>query len=354
MLPCQDKQVFQGQIYRGTEHSMDFATIKELTKATIVLEQLLPDQELEESVELFLKARETFGWDLVFYLPGTIRLGNLRGRYPGISITGSSCKLLCQHCKGKLLKGMWEVRGPEDLGVNLTRIKEKGYYGALLTGGAEPNGMLPWEPFLKTICDASKDASLHLSCHTGFLSKAQAKALKDAGIRQGLLDVMGSDLVARSVYNLDSLRPVLKALEALKESKMELVPHMVAGLFFGEIAHEYEALKLLREYEPDSIVIVTLTPFKGTPMEGNEPPPPLEVARVIRSARRLFPHIPICLGCERKRGKYSLMLEYLAILSGINRMAVWSEEAVAFAKALGLRPRFQLTCCSVPPKFAHS
>jgi hypothetical protein len=34
-------------------------------------------------------------------------------------------------------------------------------------------------------------------------------------------------------------------------------------------------------------------------------------------------------------------------LGGVNRMAVWSEETVKFAKSFGLKPRFQPTCCSL-------
>jgi len=41
-------------------------------------------------------------------------------------------------------------------------------------------------------------------------------------------------------------------------------------------------------------------------------------------------------------------MEEFAIHAGATRMAVWSEKTVDLAISLGLRPRFQPTCCSVP------
>jgi uncharacterized radical SAM superfamily protein len=110
---------------------------------------------------------------------------------------------------------------------------------------------------------------------------------------------------------------------------------------------EYKALELLSKYEVAALVIVVLTPLKGTPMAGVSPPSPIEVARLIAQARLMMPQVPISLGCERPRNRQGLSLEKLAIRAGVTRMAVWSEEAIAEAKRLGLNPRFQPTCCSV-------
>src|SRR5512136_584539 len=88
--------------------------------------------------------------------------------------------------------------------------------------------------------------------------------------------------------------------------------------------------------KPAGLVIVVLTPTKNTPMAGLRPPSPLEVVRLIAQARLMMPETPISLGCERPRNR-----------EGITRMAVWSEEAIDDARALGLDLRCQKTCCSV-------
>lgn len=42
------------------------------------------------------------------------------------------------------------------------------------------------------------------------------------------------------------------------------------------------------------------------------------------------------------------MLERLALRAGATHMSVWSDEAIQETLKPGLKPRFQLNCCSVP------
>jgi hypothetical protein len=171
--------------------------------------------------------------------------------------------------------------------------------------------------------------------------------LKKNGVRQALVDVMGDEETASSVYHLGGLQTVRDALESISQSGLQLAPHIVAGLHYGRMKGEEEALQMLSRYDPAVLVVVVLTALKGTPMAGIKPPSPLEVARLIAKARLLMPHLPISLGCERPRNKEGTELEKLALRAGITRMAVWSEEALEEASRLGLSSRFQPTCCSV-------
>ena len=166
-------------------------------------------------------------------------------------------------------------------------------------------------------------------------------------MRQGLLDVMGDDQTAASVYHLEGLKPVLSGLEAIKQSGLELVPHVVAGLQYGKIAAEKKALEMISSFNPDALVIVVLPPLKGTPMAEVSYPAPVEIGRLIALARKMMPNVPISLGCERPRNRDGWLMEKFAIRAGANRMAVWSESAIREARRLGLKPRFQATCCSL-------
>ena len=129
---------------------------------------------------------------------------------------------------------------------------------------------------------------------------------------------------------------------------LEVVPNIVSGLMHGRIQGEYDALRTIERLRPASLVIVVFTPLKGTPMAGLSPPSPVEIARLIASARLMMPRVPLSLGCERPRTGEGQVMEELAIRAGVTRMAVWSEKTVDLAVSLGLRPRFQPTCCSVP------
>jgi uncharacterized radical SAM superfamily protein len=303
------------------------------------------DESLFE--QAFRETRANHGAEITFYLPGMIRYENQRGRYPAISLTGNRCELQCEHCRGRLLDPMIQVNEPDDLIRKAVVLQKRGAHGLLLSGGSDRQGRLPWAKYLDAIREMVETTGLYLSAHVGFPDLDSCRQLKKSGIRQALLDVMGDEETASEVYHLKGLQTVRDALESISQSGLQLVPHIVAGLHYGTMKGEEEALQMLSRYHPAVLVIVVLTGLKGTPMAGITPPSPLEVARLIAKARLLMPHLPISLGCERPRNKEGMELEKLALCAGITRMAVWSEEAIEEASGLGLRPRFQPTCCSV-------
>ena len=322
------------------------------------IEKMLSREDARLLEAAWQAARENHGDTFSFYLPGMIRYGRQRGRYPAVSITGNHCALLCEHCKSKLLEPMIKVQSPEALLQVAQKFVRNGAHGMLLTGGADRNGRLPWERYYPSIEKIGRQSALYLSAHTGFPGRETCRLLRKAGLKQALIDVMGDEKAARQVYHLPGLHTVLMALEDIQESGIELVPHIVAGLHYGNIDAEYEALKLIQRFQPSALVFVVLTPLKGTPMAEISPPSPLEIARLIAGARLLMPEIPISLGCERPRDRRGWVMERLAIRAGATRMAVWSDDALDECKKLGLRPRFQATCCSLEFRpefgFGHS
>jgi uncharacterized radical SAM superfamily protein len=314
-----------------------------------IAEDLLGDPRHRDHFEAAWRiTRENHPPRFTFYLPGMIRYGRERGKYPAVSITGDHCDLLCEHCRGKLLDPMIKAPDPETLIRKCRQLHGQGVRGVLLSGGSDNRGRLPWEPFLRAIREIKRETGLFLSAHTGFPAPETALKLKQAGLDQALVDVMGDDETAREVYHLSSLETVRASLSGLTQSGLEVVPHILAGLYFGEMRAEHRALEWVARSQAAALVIVVLTPMKDTPMARLAPPDPLEVAGFIAEARIMMPKIPIALGCERPRNRDGERLERLAILAGANRMAVWSEGAVATARSLGLKPRFQPTCCSVP------
>lgn len=292
--------------------------------------------------------RENHGDSFTFYLPGMIRYGSMRGLYPAISLTGDRCQLLCEHCKGLLLKPMIKATDPETLIKKCLNLARSGHSGVLLSGGSDLQGRLPWKEFCPAISRIRSETGLFISVHSGILDFSTAAALKEAGVDQALIDVMGDDETAKTIYHLDGLQRVITSLESLFKSGMDVVPHVVAGLLNGKLHGEYEALRMIGHFQPSALVIVVLSPLKGTPMEGVAPPSPIQIARLIARARLMMPHTPLSLGCERPRTRETQPMEELAIEAGATRMAVWTTETVATALNLGLKPLFQPTCCSVP------
>ena len=312
------------------------------------IQDLLPKGERDLFNRAWELTRKNHGSDFTFYLPGMIRYGSIRGRYPALSLTGNRCQLQCEHCKGLLLEPMIRAATPEALVGKCLKLARSGHAGVLLSGGSDHRGRLPWEEFVKAVSRVKSETSLFISVHCGFLDYETAVALKGAGVDQALIDIMGDEDTARKIYHLDGLQEVVNSLEGLSRSQLDMVPHIVAGLNYGRIHGEYEALRIISRFQPSALVVVVLTPLKGTPMEGVSPLPPIEVARLIAQARVMMPNIPISLGCERPRNERNELMEALAIYAGATRMAVWSPKTVDLVLELGLEPRFQPTCCSVP------
>jgi len=217
-----------------------------------------------------------------------------------------------------------------------------------LSGGSDLEGRLPWRKFYRAISRIKSETSLFIAVHCGFLDFSTASALKEAGVDQALIDIMGDEQTAQEIYHLEGLKRVIRSLGDLFRSGLEVVPHIVAGLMYGRVRGEYEALRIISRFQPYALVIVVLNPLKATPMATVPPLPPIEVARLIARARVMMPNTAISLGCERPRNKEGELMEALAIHAGATRMAVWSPKSVDLVLDLGLKPLYQPTCCSVP------
>jgi len=301
--------------------------------------------------KLINRAREVswqkFGKQIAFYHPGMFRYNGEWGKYPAISITGKYCELRCNHCKSKLLESMIFATTPEELIRKCIGLKEGHNIGCLITGGSLKNGSLPWDDFIPAIKIVKETTNLFISIHSGIVDSQTAKKMKDAGIDQALIDVIGDDETFRKVYHANfGIRKIEESLRNLKNAGIPVVPHIVAGLDYGRIKGEYNAIEIIKRYDPEVVVIVSLMPLSGTPMEDTLPPSPQDVAKIIATARIKMPDAQISLGCARERSDFNI--DVLAVDCGVNRMAIPSDEAIKRAKEYGLNIKWKKSCCSVP------
>ena len=294
---------------------------------------------------------ENFGKQITFYIPGMFFCNGIKGKYPGISITGNQCSLSCDHCGALILKTMIPTESPEELLKKCIQLEKKGNYGILLSGGCTKKGKLPWQKFIPTIAEIKRKTNLFISIHSGLIDYRDALALKTAGVDQALIDVVGNDETYKKVYHVPfGVVEIQKAMEALQKAGLPMVPHVVCGLDYGRITGEEQALEMISQFPVDQVVIVSLMNLTGTKMEKIIPPDAHDVAHIIAKARTLMPETCISLGCARQRG--NVLMETYAIDAGINRMALPSEEAILRAKFHDLEIRYQKTCCSVTKNFA--
>ncbi len=303
--------------------------------------------ELHESMQWAREASwKRFGKQITFYLPGMFIYNNMTGRYPALSVTGSDCALMCEHCRGEILKSMFDAKDPGELVNQCRELENRGAVGVLLSGGCDQAGRLPWHRFLRSIEEIKRHTGLIVSAHTGFLDLKRALELKAAGLDQALIDVVGDHATYLSVYHLSNgTELLLQTLESLQHAGLSIVPHIVCGLNGGRITSEAEAIDILVPFPIDKLVIVSLMKLPKAAAATFIAPAPEEVAHIIVKARETLPAAKISLGCARQRGCSEL--EVLAIRAGVNSMALPSDEAIREAEKQSLDIRYQKTCCSI-------
>ena len=287
-----------------------------------------------------------------FYAPSFVYYKNKyfhssHNSFPSISITGSSCALKCQHCNGKVLDTMVSAPSPKELFNVCEKLKEDGASGCLISGGCLPDGSVPLDSFMDVISKIKKNLGLTVIVHTGVIDFSTAKRLKDAGVDAALIDIIGSDETIHKVYNLDvKIEDYDKSLKAFHDVRIPFVPHVLAGLHYGELKGEFEALKIIAKYSPSAVITIAFMPIHGTPMEKVPPPKPEDIAKILVTSKLLMPNTPTVLGCMRPKGEHRKRTDLLAVRAGVNGIAFPVEEAIQLAESLNLEISFSSLCCS--------
>jgi len=302
--------------------------------------------------EAFRIRRENFGDELTFSVPGVIsyhsdEVLSPKNRFAAISVTGKQCVLQCSHCRGKLLESMIPAETPDALFQITDRLRSEGALGVLISGGADQHGEVPLERFIPAIAwIKQKDPGFRVICHTGLLQKETAVRLKEAGVDQILIDVIGDDDTIREVYHLNKrVEDYEETLMMLKGMGHRLAPHVIIGHHFGEIRGEWRALEIISRIGVETIVLVIFKPIVS--IGRITLPHPDDVSRMAAVARILNPSTPIRMGCIRPAHPWKGEMEKGFINSGVNTIAYPLQGTIEYAKQIGLKTSFVEMCCSL-------
>jgi uncharacterized radical SAM superfamily protein len=312
----------------------------------------IPLNELQ--TEAFRIRKVHFGDELTFSIPGTVSYhdNNLpyhKDRFAAVSVTGSHCDLRCGHCKGRLLESMIPAENPETFLRVAERLRVNGAHGILVSGGADQNGEVPLKKFIPSIKVLKEmDPQFKVIAHTGLIQRETAKGLKEAGVDQILIDVIGDDDTIREVYHLNKrVEDYEETLWMLKEMGHRLAPHIIIGHHFGEIRGEWKALEMVTRVGVETIVLVILKTLLPAGENQCKIPKPGETSRISAIARILNPRIPIRMGCIRPAHPGKVEMEKGFILSGVNTIAYPLQGTIEYAKEIGLKTKFIEMCCSL-------
>lgn len=295
--------------------------------------------------------RKNFNNDILFATPGAKFYDNeyhVNNRYEfvNISVTGTHCSLRCDHCNGRLLETMLSACSPDELLIIAKKLLKHGCRGLLLSGGADKEGAVPLKKYYKVIQEM-KAMGLKISVHCGLAKEKVLYNLKDAGVDQVLLDIIGDQKTIQEVYHLNKTpKDYANILEICKNISLEVAPHIVIGLYYGQTKGELEALRIISTYNPQKLVIVILTPMAKTKMSNINPPSVEECEQIIALARIFNPNAFLSLGCARPSGNTRSLIEQFSLNAGVNAIAYPSPETIGLAQEMGLKVSFRDWCCT--------
>jgi lipoyl synthase len=309
---------------------MNLKKIKEQLEVDIYKDMMedLFTEDLDKLQEMAWKMRKQYFTNKIkFYLQP----------FEPVSVTGKECDLSCKHCNKHYLEHMHWLKNKKNIPKLFKLLAESNVNGVVLSGGSRKDGSVPTYDYASEVKSAKKKTGLLINAHTGIINKKQAEILTGF-IDSALTDVIGDSETVKEIlglkYGPDDYKKTLQLLR--KNGVRNLSPHIIVGLNHGKIKGELKALSILREVNPENIVIVVFIPTKGTAMAKDKPPKIDEVAKIIAIARIMYPDKNISLSCVRPGGKYRTELDKAAIKSGINKIAVPSKAAYKAAKDLEL------------------
>jgi uncharacterized radical SAM superfamily protein len=272
-----------------------------------------------------------------------------KNSFPAFSITAGACALDCDHCQAKILEPMIPATKPEILDQKVRDlVMLQNLQGFLLSGGSNRKNEIRYERFYPVIEKLKRDfPHLRIAIHTALTDEKGAKRMESAGVDTAMMDVIGAAETIRDVYHLD--RPVEDfeaTLAALTATSMEITPHIVIGLHYGEIRGEANALDMVARHPVNALVLVVVMPFYAR--AGTFKTPQTEdVGRIFLEARRRLADKQVLLGCARPPGMHKRVTDAYAVMAGLDGIAFPADGAVAVANAIGRDYHQEHACCSI-------
>jgi len=272
-----------------------------------------------------------------------------KNSFPAFSITAAACALNCDHCQKKILEPMIPATNPEMLEQKVRHLIEtQELNGFLLSGGSNKKNEIPYSRYMPVVAKLKRDyPQMRIAVHSALLDEPRAREMESAGVDTVMMDVIGAQETINQVYNLDrSVDDFEATLAALCSTSMEVTPHIVIGLHYGQILGEANALDIVSRYPVTALVLVVIMPFYAKPGTFVTPET-LEVGKIFLEARERLPDKQVLLGCARPPGMHKRVTDAYAIMAGLDGIAFPADGAVSVAHTIG-RPFEQAhSCCSI-------
>jgi biotin synthase len=133
------------------------------------------------------------------------------------------------------------------------------------------------------------------------LSQDQANRLANAGLTAYNHNLDTSPEFYNQIITTRTFNERLETLKTIRNAGIDICSGGIIGL--GEsIRDRARLLEILSNLNPhpESVPINALVPVKGTPLENNKPVEPIEIIRMVATARIIIPKARIRLSAGRK------------------------------------------------------
>jgi uncharacterized radical SAM superfamily protein len=236
---------------------------------------------------------------------------------------------------------------PSDLLDIAEALAERGARGFLLSGGSDEAGRIRIGDFTDAIREIKATTDLKINAHIGLANSKEIQHLVGCGIDTFSVDVYGSDETIREVHGLDArVEDYVKVVADLKGCGARVAPHVCVGIHGGAMRGEMAAIERLRRLEPETLVLISLIPTKGTLYESVSPPSSEMIESVVRKAREELPTTRLLLGCMRS--KLDRSAEFRLVAMGLDGIVLPSSSTVDRLREEGYAVKKRSVCCAIP------
>ena len=282
--------------------------------------------------------KQNFRGEIKTFIPGK--------QFASLSVTGSSCELNCEHCHSHYLSHMQDVSSEKKLRDTLDILIEKGAHGCLISGGCDSTGKVPLLRYYNILKEYKKISSLIFNFHVGLVNEEEIQKITEIQPDFVSFDFTMDEDVIKDVYHMKrNVADYLNTYQYLLKYRVRTVPHICVGLNFGNIQKEFLVLQEIANYPVDLIVFLVIISPPHHPKfhEANLD----DIKDLFTSARLLFPHTELSLGCMRPRGEQRHQIEEIAVQSGFNRYEIPSRKTLSLLEKNNISIQTYNVCCAV-------
>jgi len=256
--------------------------------------------------------------------------------FPSVSVTGTRCELMCEHCRGRFLEGMAPVDGPEALFSLAHELAAKGGNGLLLSGGCDAQGRVPLLPYIDAIREIKRTTPLLINLHPGLVSEEEARELARSDADRFSFDlVLDQRLVSEGMHlSPSSLNHTDSFLALCRAAPGRVAPHVLLGA--GDEEREMEAVRTACGQDIACLVLLSLIGRKVDDWGGR-------LLRAVEEGRRL--QRPVLIGCMRPRGRPDV--EMAALEAGAAGLANPAKGTMTAINERGWAVQERAVCCAL-------